>query len=272
VTGVPIEANFQRERPRVASEAGIAVWGPVIPPEQLGIRGTQVAVDWDICTGCGICAEVCPKGVYEWVQTPGHPASEGKPLPARERKCVQCYRCETKCPVQAIRVVFPGPTGYERAMVMLFFAQVIGGVAHGILSGPALGFSALFWAGWILLAFAFPLFLSIEHCFKTAGKTGEGKSIMDTTVLVDTGTFRVVRHPQLLGGILMMFASILISQHWLVAIVGIPVCAWWYQGAVKEETGLLIKFGDDYRDYMERVPRMNILTGAVRLLKRRRRS
>ncbi len=92
---------------------------------------------------------------------------------------------------------------------------------------------------------------------------------MDTTVLVDSGTYAIVRHPMLLGSIMLMSASILISQHWLVAIVGVIMSASGYRDQVKLEKGLLMKFGDDYTRYMQRVPRLNVFLGIIRLLKRR---
>ena len=85
---MPIDPNYQKNRRKVGKERGITVWGPVDPPEKLGIHGTYVAVDWDICTGCGECVEVCPKQVFEWKQTPSHPTSERKPLPANEHDCI----------------------------------------------------------------------------------------------------------------------------------------------------------------------------------------
>ena len=86
---LPIDPYFQKKMKKVSKE-GIAIWGPVDPPEKLGIRGTYVAVDWDICEGCGICLEVCPVPLYEWIETSGHPTSEKKAFPARELDCVQC--------------------------------------------------------------------------------------------------------------------------------------------------------------------------------------
>ena len=61
-----IDPDFRKKRKKAGKEEGIAVWGPVDPPEKLGIRGTVAGVDWDICRGCGICLEVCPMNVYEW--------------------------------------------------------------------------------------------------------------------------------------------------------------------------------------------------------------
>ena len=59
------------------------------PPEKLGIRETYVAVDWDICTGSGIFLKVCPKHLFEWVETSGHPTSKRKAFLARESDCVE---------------------------------------------------------------------------------------------------------------------------------------------------------------------------------------
>jgi len=96
-TPLPIDPKFQKNRKKVENEDGVAVWGPMDPPQKLGIRGTYVAVDWDICTGCGVCLKVCPQQLYEWRETAGHPTSEKKAFPARESDCIQCYTCETKC-------------------------------------------------------------------------------------------------------------------------------------------------------------------------------
>ena len=248
------------------------------PPEKLGIHGTYVAIDWDICTGCGICLEVCPQQLYEWMETSDHPISEKKAFPARESDCVQCYKCETKCPAQAIRIVFypssfQGLTGWLASLAAyLFFLQTIGGIIYGVLFGPSLGLQTLFYVGWVILPVALLFFFSIAIYFKREGRPGEGKSLMDTTVLVDSGTYAIVRHPQVLGSILLMSASILISQHWLAAIVGVPIIVWMYFQEVKAEKGLIVKFGDDYKRYMQKVPRMNFVLGIIRLLRRKKAS
>jgi len=267
---LPIDPDFQKKRKKVGKEEGVAVWGPVDPPEKLGIRGTYVAVDWDICEGCGICLKDCPQQLYDWMETSDHPISEKKAFPARELDCVQCYKCETKCPVQAIRIVFPGPTGRLAWLIVpLMLLQIIVGIIYGVLFGPSLGLQTLFYVGWLILPVALLFFFSIAIYFKKEGKPGEGKGLMNTTVLVDSGTYAIVRHPQLLGSILLMSASILISQHWLSAIIGVPIIVWGYSEAVKAEKGLIIKFGDDYKRYMEKVPRMNFLLGLMRLLRRK---
>jgi len=82
------------------------LWGPVEPPEKLGIHGTLVAVDFDACIADGACLEDCPVDVFDWFETPDHPASERKADPAREDDCIGCYLCEDVCPVDAIKVSY----------------------------------------------------------------------------------------------------------------------------------------------------------------------
>lgn len=104
---LPIDPDYQTIRKKVGVEEGIAVWGPVEPPAKMGIRGTNVAVDWDVCEGHGICLEVCPVQLYEWRNASGNPKSEKKSFPARESECILCRACETQCPVQAIKITEP---------------------------------------------------------------------------------------------------------------------------------------------------------------------
>jgi protein-S-isoprenylcysteine O-methyltransferase Ste14/NAD-dependent dihydropyrimidine dehydrogenase PreA subunit len=268
---LPIDPDFQKKRKKFGKEEGIAIWGPVNPPEKLGVRGTYVAVDWDVCEGCGICLEVCPVHLYEWMETSGHPTSGKKAFPARESDCIQCYACETQCPAQAIRVTFGGPPGWQGAVVFLMLSQILVGIIYGMLFGPYLGLQIPLYVGWVVLAVGLPLFFSPAIYFPRKGRPQEGKNLMDTTIVVDSGTYAIVRHPQILGCILLVSASILISQHWLSAIIGIPIIVWFYVEVPKAERGLILKFGDAYKRYMQKVPRMNIIVGIIRLLRRRKR-
>ena len=264
---MPINADFQKKRKKVGKEEGVAVWGPVDPPEKIGIRGTNVAVDWDICEGCGVCFDVCPMHVYCWKGTSGHPTSDKKPLPIGELECACCYECEARCPVQAIRVVFGPPKAFI-ATVPLMFAQIILSVVYGIAFGSYLGLSIPFYVGWIILVVGLPFFLSPSLYFP---KAQEGKSVMDTRAIVDSGTYGIVRHPQVLGCLLLMCGSIFISQHWLSAIVAVPLFVSFYRYVLKEEKNLIVKFANDYKRYMQRVPSMNLIVGTIRLLKSRKR-
>ena len=268
---LPIESNFQKKRKKVGKEKDVIIWGPLEPPQKLGVRGSNVAVDWDICTGCGVCLEVCPAQVYEWRVTTGHPTSDKKPFPAKAKECMCCYQCEKQCPVQAIRVIFGGPQSLVDVLIgFMVLAQLIGGPLYGLVFGPYLSLSIPFYIGWLVLATSFLFFFSPFLFFKKKGYPTSGKGIMDTTVIVESGTYGIVRHPQYLGGVLAVCSSLLISQHWLFVLIGAPI-VWimpkWIQ---EEEANQIAKFGDEYKRYMEKVPAINFITGIIRLLHRKR--
>src|SRR5918911_442845 len=104
----PIDAKFKEKRQQVGTYQGIKVWGPYDPPGQLGIWGDYVCIDFDICVADGACIEACPVNVYEWLETPGHPASEKKAFMIREKDCIFCIACENVCPPQAVKIFKKG--------------------------------------------------------------------------------------------------------------------------------------------------------------------
>jgi NAD-dependent dihydropyrimidine dehydrogenase PreA subunit len=104
----PIDQKFKESRQQVGTYQGIKVWGPYDPPGQLGIWGDYVCVDFDICVADGACIEACPVNVYEWLETPGHPASEKKAFMVREKDCIFCMACENVCPPQAVKIFNKG--------------------------------------------------------------------------------------------------------------------------------------------------------------------
>jgi protein-S-isoprenylcysteine O-methyltransferase Ste14 len=66
----------------------------------------------------------------------------------------------------------------------------------------------------------------------------------------------------------MSAALTMIAQHWVVAALGAAAALLYYVSAVTEEESNIVKYGDAYRDYMQRVPRMNALAGVVRRIRR----
>ena len=99
------------------------------------------------------------------------------------------------------------------------------------------------------------------------GGVAKGKSYVHTTALVESGLYAVVRHPQMgTAWLLMCLALILIAQHWSSLALGIPTMALVYLDLLKADERLVEKFGDAYRRYIERVPRVNFVAGVVRLV------
>jgi NAD-dependent dihydropyrimidine dehydrogenase PreA subunit len=100
-----IDPDFQSKRQKAGTgKGGYAIWGPVEAPTKMGIHGTWVAVDEDICIADGACLDACPENVFEWMDSPGHPLSAKKAVPAKEEACIFCMACESVCPVVAIKI------------------------------------------------------------------------------------------------------------------------------------------------------------------------
>jgi len=115
------------------------------------------------------------------------------------------------------------------------------------------------YVGWMFWAVGIALVvLSYYHIYSRKVK-----------ILVDSGIYAVVRHPMYLGWILAIFvATIFFYQHWLFVILGIPGIASVYLISRREDYLNIERFSDDYKRYMQKVPRMNFVAGVTRLLRR----
>ena len=104
--------------------------------------------------------------------------------------------------------------------------------------------------------------------FRKKGRVKSGKSYIHTTQLVDTGIFSIVRHPQYVTFMLWAIAGMLLFQHWIVVLLGIPIFPLTYVDLVKADENAIMKFGDDYKTYMKKIPRANFLLGIIRRIKK----
>lgn len=130
----------------------------------------------------------------------------------------------------------------------------------------------LFIIAWIVWAFGMVLVMAPIIMFPRRGGVPKGKSFIHTTKLVDTGIYAVVRHPQYTGGIYAIFITTLMAYpHWLFAILGVLGVTLTYISCIDEDKRLIQQFGDKYTDYIQRVPRVNIFLGVIRLWRQRQR-
>ena len=130
------------------------------------------------------------------------------------------------------------------------------------------GINLLMYAGWVVWALSvvfgwMPIFI-----LKRKGGVKKGKSYVNTTVLVNTGFYSIVRHPQYTAGILFSLALILISQNWLIAAIGFVIIVLLYIDILKADKYEIEKFGDEYKRYMKKVPGTNFILGIIKLLRR----
>jgi protein-S-isoprenylcysteine O-methyltransferase Ste14 len=131
------------------------------------------------------------------------------------------------------------------------------------------GPEAIEWVGWICLwtsaIFGWLPIITLRR----KGGVPQGQSYIKTTVLVDTGIYAIVRHPQ--GGtawLLINLGIMLIARHWSSVILGLVSMVLAYVDTLKADQYCIEKFGDAYRRYMETVPRVNFVAGIIRLVRR----
>ncbi len=122
--------------------------------------------------------------------------------------------------------------------------------------------AGLVYAGWITLVFGIIFLL----CSSKSRKKGHAEGIG----LVESGMYAFVRHPEFLGHILIISALVIISQHRISLIVGAILIVLLCLAMIEEEKRNIEKFGNAYRDYMKRVPRINLIAGIIRQINRRK--
>ncbi len=111
-------------------------------------------------------------------------------------------------------------------------------------------FSIIHLASWFLLIFSvYPLAAGFI-LLKKAGKSEN--SFENTTVLVDSGIYRHIRHPLYLSLILLGTGIMLKDAASIQLLLGLVNVAGIYATALIEEGEMITRFGDSYRSYMKR--------------------
>jgi len=115
----------------------------------------------------------------------------------------------------------------------------------------------------LLLAAVF-IFAPFYLLTKYGGK--DGQTYMQARTVVDRGLYAITCHPQYLGYMFFAYGFALLSQHWLVVLLATVGATLFYIQAVREERYCLTQLGEPYKQYLQRVPRFNIILGLIRLL------
>ncbi len=145
---------------------------------------------------------------------------------------------------------------------ILFIAQIIVGL---YLLSEVSQIEVLAYAG-VALYFISGIVFGTLPVFELRRKGGvqKGQSYIHTTKLVDTGIYSIVRHPQYITFILWAFSGMLLFQHWIVILLGVPVIPLTYIDLIRADKACIERFGDAYTAYMKKVPRANFLLGIIR--------
>jgi protein-S-isoprenylcysteine O-methyltransferase Ste14 len=163
----------------------------------------------------------------------------------------------------------PRWTDYAVSVVggLCFLGQVI----LCVTAYNRLGLERVLYLGWTLLAAALALGITARGTLEE----GDGKPAQPvwrrSKAFVEIGVYGMVRHPIYLSFSLVLASMVLISQHWLSALLGLPWIGYLYLSMVAEDRARLVQFGDAYRRYIQVVPRLNLPLGALRYWRRSRR-
>jgi len=102
------------------------------------------------------------------------------------------------------------------------------------------------------IAFVIPSFISLKH----KGKPESGWE--QTSVLIDSGVYRIVRHPLYLGSAIATLGIMLVIQSVPSTILGLVAIFCFWMASKKEDAFNIDKFGDAYQEYMKKVPMWNV--------------
>ena len=150
-------------------------------------------------------------------------------------------------------------------VTLLFISQIIVGI---YLLSDVSQIEFLAYAGVALYGLSGIVFGMLPVLeFRKKGRVIKGKSYIHTTQLVDSGIYSIVRHPQFVTFILWAFAGMLLFQHWIIVLLGIPIITLTYIDLIRADKSSIEKFGEDYKASMKKVPRANFLLGIIRQLK-----
>ena len=137
-------------------------------------------------------------------------------------------------------------TGYGLFIISFFFSV-------GEISVPR-GMSFL---GFFLLLVAFTVFILSAVTLRVKGKPPSGWE--DTSEFIDIGIYEVVRHPIYLAAMVAAVGAILVNFSLSAIALNSVAISLFVMTSIAEDKFNLEKFGDPYRDYLERVARLNFL-------------
>lgn len=165
--------------------------------------------------------------------------------------------------------------------IILCFITFFAGVLHlpflePLFNLPTIVFPAtVIYAAIILIVLIVVVMAQTLYLRATKGGCGwKGES--ETVILVKEGVYSIVRHGAVLStSIFFTLLTVILSPHVpfnILSVIGnITVFLSFYYTAVEGDRLNVLKWGNEYRQYMREVPRCNFVKGLWNLWKRKRR-
>lgn len=111
--------------------------------------------------------------------------------------------------------------------------------------------------GWLLYVPSAFLVISSMAGLSRKGKPG-GADFTETTTIIKSGIYGLIRQPMTLGLAIWSLALLLVFQSVVTLIMSLGSLFCFRMAAGKESEYNIRKFGDDYAEYMKKVPMWNL--------------
>ncbi len=146
--------------------------------------------------------------------------------------------------------------------------HLIGHIIYVALYSALIVSTIVFYNSANLVKFVYVGLITIALGIVFVSWSSKSRKKVSKEALVESGIYAFVRHPEFLGHMLIIFALVIISQHWISLVIGVILIILLCFAMIEEEKRNIEKFGEAYRDYMKKVPRINLLVGILRKMKK----
>ena len=145
---------------------------------------------------------------------------------------------------------------------IIYIILYISLITSSIIFYNSANLATLLCAGWVIFACGLAILIISSRTRRRAHQVNE--------TLIQSGIYAYVRHPEFLAHMLIITSLTLMAQHPISAAIGLVLLLLLCIEIIEEEKRNMEKFGDAYRDYMRKVPRINLLAGIIKSVRERR--